>query len=234
MAENENNLNLINNQNQDFSMIKLSQINKEAVFQVPTEQITSFFNNEIQNIINKHEQMLSSNNQKVYSLAMEKTTEMMQGLTKLLLEAFNNVNGNLNVLNSKIAEIDNNYIKLQENCGNMWNKQEKIEKHNESLANSLENSANKLNECINFCNSSNNKCKENNINLAGKLEEINSKVASLIKNNESQKIENKNKNEDLSKEIIDSKKKMNALNKKNEEIEKNIEQIKNTKQIENN
>ena len=62
MADNQNNLNLVKYKNQEISNIKLSQIKKEAIIQIPTEQVINFLNNEINKIAEINQNILSKNN----------------------------------------------------------------------------------------------------------------------------------------------------------------------------
>ena len=62
MANNLNNLNLVNNNDQNFSHLKLSRMKKEAIIK---------FTEINQNILCKK-------NLKVYNVTIEKTKEMMQ------------------------------------------------------------------------------------------------------------------------------------------------------------
>jgi len=122
MEDNQNNLNLVNYDNTEFSNIKLSHIKKEANKQIPSEQVINFLNNGINKIAEINQNMLSTNILKVYNITMEKTKEMIQGLSILIFEAFTKVNTNIDFINKKIVEIENNYNNIRNNCVDMWNK----------------------------------------------------------------------------------------------------------------
>jgi len=206
---NSNNLELFaNNNQQDFYKMNLKL--KEMISQIPIEPVQQYVNEGIQKLINESNRLNSSSPQAAFTASIEKSKDMILYLSNLFIDAFNNVNKNINTINERMDNLCNMYIEMQNNCSDMWNKQEEKIK-NDDKTNIINNQ--KIDECINICSNSKKKLDENDNVMAIKLKNINSKIDKLESNSK----ELKNSNITQSKKI--------------EEMENNLNILKNSKKI---
>ena len=109
MSDEINNLNFLNNNNngiinsnQNQNLVNLELIKKEASFQIPNSKFEEFIKNGKKNIGKEFGNSIA---QAAYNASVEKTTNLINNLSNLLLEAFNNINTNLYLVNEEIGNI---------------------------------------------------------------------------------------------------------------------------------
>ena len=234
MADIENNLNLINysqsgvndlNNNPNNTNMILRQ--KEAIIQVPMDNVQKFINNGIQKILMQEHKINNNAAQAAYEASIKKSSELVKGLSDLLLDAFNNVNTNLDYLNNKMLEMEKNINEYSKACGQLWDKQEQISKKNIEIENNNLKSEEKLESCINSCNNSKKMIENNNNKMAERIKSIDAELGKIGNNNivisnninkQSKKLETieKNINEfnNISKKIKSPNNEINDLKKK--------------------
>ena len=175
-------------QNPNTVKMTLKQKEKEAIFQIPIEKVQDFIINGINNII-IHGKFLQSTAAAAYDASVRKSSELIANLSKLLLEAFDNVNENLDIVSKEITNIKTKLDTLEGKCYTMWDNHDTNHKENETK---LEDIKTKNNEYIKKCeelrNDSKKKIEEINKNLARNSKTLNSKYETLNNN-----VDNNNK-----------------------------------------
>ena len=188
MADN-NNLNLLSQGNnepidieQNPNFVDLTLRQKEATFHIPLNKVEEFIINGIKNIICQGK-FLKTTAEAAYYASVNKSSEIINNLSELVLEAFNEVNKNLSLISNEIKKIDSKIINLEEKCHNMWDDHDDNHKENEKRMNDFKEKYNEnIKKCVDLCNNSKKKVDEINNNMAGNSKNLNSKYEELNNN----------------------------------------------------
>ena len=125
---------------------------------------------------------MKSTAEAAYYESVNKSSEIINNLSQLLLEAFNEVNKNLSLISNEIKKVDSKIVNLEEKCHNMWDDHDNNHKENEKRMNDFTEKCDKnIKKCVDVCNSSKKKVDEINNNMAGNSKDLNSKYKELNK-----------------------------------------------------
>ena len=196
MSENNNNLNFLPQSNngqinmeQNPSLVNMALRQKEAIFHIPVDKVEEFIINGIKNIACQ-EKFLKSTAEAAYYASVNKSSELINNLSQLLLEAFNNVNNNLSLVSDEIAKVNLKTADLEQKCCNMWDThynnhkeyKERIDVFTENYNKNVRQYDKNIKNCVVFCNSSKKKVDEINNNLAGNTKTLNLKYETMNNN----------------------------------------------------
>ena len=155
---------------------------KEATFHIPVEKVEEFIINGINKIICQGK-FMKTTAEEAYYASFNKSSELINNLSQLLLEAFKEVNNNLSLVSNEITKIDSKIVNLEQKCHNMWDTHDNNHKENTKKINdftkkyneNIEISDKNIKQCVDFCNNSKKKVDEIKNNMAGNLKTLNSK-----------------------------------------------------------